>query len=102
MPRYTRTVQAITILIMTMFSLKAARLARAEPATVAVRFKLTNLEYQPIAGVKVRLILGRAGDWQAKDAGDVFVTDANGEHRIETHLPLEQRMTKRPTNFFDS
>lgn len=83
-------------------SLEATEPTRAEQVPLAVRFKLTNLEYQLIAGAEVRLVVCLTGPWQTSRAGERFVTGANGEHRFETITMLEARSRKRPTNFMDS
>src|SRR5215204_3063906 len=87
---------------MVLFSLQAAELVRAESVSLAVRFKLTNLDYQPIPAADVRLVLGSSAGWQAATAGTRFTTDARGEHRFETLVMLEARSRKRPANFMDS
>ena len=97
----------ITILSLGLFAMNPPRMdalqpARVEEVLLAIRFKLTNLEYQPIAGAQVRVVAGLRGPWQAPRAGDRFVTGANGEHRFETAATLEARSRKRPTNFMDS
>lgn len=83
-------------------SFETTGLTRAEQVPLAIRFKLTNLEYQPIAGANVRLVVGLTGPWQASGSGERFVTGANGEHRFETTATVEARSRKRPTNFMDS
>jgi hypothetical protein len=67
-----------------------------------VEFKLTDLEYRPLPGVPVRLVLGTQPDWEAASAGHRFVTDAGGVHRFATSAVLDKRARKRPTNFVSS
>jgi hypothetical protein len=76
--------------------------AGAEPVALAVEFKLTDLEYRPLPGVPVRLVLGSAPDWQSASAGHRFVTDARGEHRFATTVVLDKQSRKLPTNFLSS
>ena len=93
---------AAGLIAVSLFSLNAKEPARAESVALSVRFKLTNLDYRPIEGAKVRLVLGSTSPWQQADAGKRFTTDAKGEHRFETRVMLEPRSRKRPTNFMDS
>ena len=55
---------------------------RAQPVPLDVTFKLTDLDYKPVAGAPVRIVFGSDLDWQAPNAGRRFVTDAKGEHRF--------------------
>lgn len=59
-----------------------------------VQFKLTDLEYHPLAGQKVRVVLGNE-DWQAASAGHAFQTDANGEGHFTAPAVLDRRW-RRP------
>jgi len=70
--------------------------------TLDVHFKLTDLEYQPLPGVSVRLVFGTEPGWQNPDAGDRFVTDSNGEHSYGATAMIDQRLRKMPTNFIRS
>jgi hypothetical protein len=76
--------------------------AAAQPLPLDVTFRLTDLDYKPIAGAPVRIVFGSDPDWQAPDAGRRFVTDANGEHRFTASVVIDKRSRKRPTNFADS
>ena len=74
----------------------------AQPVPLDVTFKLTDLDYKPVAGAPVRVVFGSDPDWQAPNAGRRFVTDANGEHRFTASVVIDQRSRKLPTNFADS
>ena len=76
--------------------------AGADPVTLAVEFRLTELDNRPLPGVPVRLVLGSALDWQSAGAGHRFVTDESGMHRMAAPVVLEEQWRKRPTNFLSS
>lgn len=67
-----------------------ARAAEAETMMLDVEFKLTDPDYQPLAGVPVRLVLGVA-DWQARDAGVRIVTGNDGMARFTTEAAIDRR-----------
>lgn len=74
----------------------------AGPATIDVQFKLTDLDYRPIPGAAVRLVLGDQPGAQPLTSGYRFVTDAQGAHRFDASAAIDQRLKKIPTNFVDS
>ena len=76
--------------------------AGATPVSLAVRFKLTDLDYKPLPESEVRLVFGSDADWQSPSVGHRFVTDGNGEHRFETTATLDKVARKTPTNFIGS
>lgn len=80
----------------------ASGAALAQPVTLDVKFRLTDLEYKALAGVPVRVVFGSDPDWIAPNTGQRFVTDANGEHQFSTQVVLDRRSRRRPTNFVDS
>ena len=80
----------------------AATDATAQPVTLDVTFKLTDLDYKPIANAPVRIVFGADKDWLAPGAGRKIVTDAKGEARFSAPVTLERRMKKKPTNFASS
>ena len=55
-----------------------------------VEFKLTDLDYHPLAGVPLRLVLG-AGDLQAPDAGVRIVTAEDGTAKFTTRGVVDRR-----------
>lgn len=55
-----------------------------------VEFKLTDRDYQPLADVPVRLVLGVA-DWQAPDAGKRILTAADGTATFTTDAIVDRR-----------
>jgi len=67
-----------------------------------VQFKLTDLNYAPIAGVPVRVAFGPPATWQSPGSGTRFVTDAAGASTFSTSAPIEPQAKTRPTNFVDS
>jgi hypothetical protein len=77
----------------------AITLARAQPVTLDVEFKLTDLEYKPLSGQAVRLVFGAGNDWQTPSAGNGFVTDANGKASFTTRAILDRRWTSVPIGF---
>lgn len=76
--------------------------AGAEPVALAVDFTLTDLDYKPLPGVPVRLVLGATPGWQTANAGHRFVTDPGGAHRFTTTAVLDKQWRKLPTNFYSS
>ena len=80
----------------------AATDATAQPVTLDVTFKLTDLDYKPIANAPVRIVFGADKDWLAPGAGRKIVSDAKGEARFSAPVTLERRMKKKPTNFASS
>jgi hypothetical protein len=64
--------------------------ASAAAAPLDVDFKLTDENYQPLAGVPLRLVLG-VGDWQAADAGVRIVTGPDGIAKFTTHAVVDRR-----------
>jgi hypothetical protein len=62
----------------------------AAPTSLEVAFKLTDDQYQPLAGVPVRLVFGTP-DWQAPDAGIRVVTGDDGTARFTTTAVVGRR-----------
>jgi len=79
-----------------------ASTAFAQPVTLDVEFKLTELDYRPIPNALVRLIFTSDGDWQNAAAGRRFTTDAKGEAKLTANAVLDKRLKKMPTNFWSS
>jgi hypothetical protein len=59
-------------------------------ATLDVEFKLTDVDYAPLAGVPLRLVFG-VKDWQAPDAGSRIVTAQDGTARFTTEAVVDRR-----------
>ena len=74
----------------------------SQQVSLTVTFRLTDLQYQPLADVPVRLILPCEKNWQEPDSGYRLVTDANGEARLTTKAILDRRWRKMPSNFIGS
>jgi len=72
------------------------------PVALAVRFKLTDLDYKPIANAAARIVFGSDPGWQDAGAGHKFVTDAKGEHTFTASVVLDRQMKTKPTNYRDS
>jgi len=70
--------------------LLAARVAAAGTVPLDVEFKLTDIDYKPLPGVPLRLVLG-AADWQAPDAGVRIVTGEDGTARFTTQAVVDRR-----------
>ena len=66
------------------------RSGAARTVTLDVEFKLTDIDYHPLAGVPLRLVLG-ARDWQSADAGIRIVTAADGTARFSTEALIDRR-----------
>lgn len=64
---------------------------RAQAIALEVRFKLTDLEYRPLAGEKVRVVFGTDPAWRAPGSGHAFTTDAKGEASFTTQASLDRR-----------
>src|SRR4051812_29578947 len=77
-------------------------IAHAGAVSLDVTFKLTDLDYKPLAGVPVRVVFGSDPDWQKGDAGHRLITDGKGEARWTQEAVLTDRMRKHPTNFASS
>jgi len=75
---------------------------QSTPASLDVQFKLTTLDYQPIASAPVRVTFGAESTWQAPGTGTSFVTDAAGTFRFTAPAPIDAQQKKIPTNFADS
>jgi hypothetical protein len=76
--------------------------AGAQPVTVDVVFKLTDLDYKPLSNVPVRIVFTSERDWQSPGSGQRIVTDAEGEAKLSATAVLDQRRIKKPTNFVSS
>ena len=72
---------------------------RAQPVSLDVQFKLTDLEYKALPGQPVRLVFGAGKDWQSANAGNRFVTDGNGEAVFTTQAAIDRRWTSVPVGF---
>ena len=83
-------------------ALAAATPAPAVDVALDVTFKLTDLDYKPLAGVPARVVFGSEPNWQNPNAGHRFVTDAKGEAHFSAQVDLEEKMKKVPTNFVGS
>ena len=80
-------------------------LATAAPAVsvaLGVTFKLTDLDYKPLAGVPAGVVFGADVKWQNPSAGHRLVTDANGEAHWSARVELEDKLKKIPTNWVGS
>jgi hypothetical protein len=69
---------------------------------LAVTFKLTDPDYQPLAGVPIRLLFCCDKNWQDPDSGYRFVTDANGEGHVTAQVVLDRRWRKMDSNYIGS
>jgi hypothetical protein len=58
--------------------------------TLDVDFKLTDIDYKPLAGVPLRLVLG-AKDFKAREAGVRIVTAADGTAKFTTQALIDRR-----------
>jgi hypothetical protein len=63
--------------------------AAAGTVPLDVEFKLTDIDYQPLPGVALRLVLGVA-DWQAPDAGQRIVTAADGTAKLTVQASVDR------------
>jgi hypothetical protein len=72
----------------------------SEAVPLLVRFKLTDLESRPIAGARVRVVVGVAKGWQGADSGHRFTTNSQKDYQFETLAPLLRCSRKRPSDFF--
>jgi hypothetical protein len=75
-----------------LLALAPSLLLRGQTAAIDVHFKLTDLEYKPLANVPVRLAFsGGQSDWQGAEAGNRFVTDVNGEAHFAATAAVDRR-----------
>jgi hypothetical protein len=73
---------------------------RSESVSVNVDFRLTKFESdEGLAGVPVRLVVGDATGWQAKDAGYRFVTDTDGRAKFTLPGTVDRRWRWEPVGF---
>jgi hypothetical protein len=82
-----------------LFLLMLPFLALAQPAKLEVHFKLTDVDYHPVTGVPVRLVLGTRQDWQEPGSGNRFVTDPNGEAVFTTAATVDKRWRGQNVGF---
>jgi len=66
------------------------RSGAARTVTLDVEFKLTDIDYHPLAGEPLRLVLG-AKDWQSAAAGIRIVTAADGTAKFTTQALIDRR-----------
>src|SRR5262249_39166898 len=66
-----------------------------------VTFKLTDLQYKPIAA-SVRLVSPDEPNWQRPDAGVKLTTGSDGVGRATLPVRLTRKLVKRPTNYWSS
>ena len=69
--------------------------AHAETITLHVTFKLTDDQYQPLAGQSVRLAFS-GQDWQSPTAGQRVVTDAKGEAHLTATVAIDRHLESKP------
>jgi hypothetical protein len=70
--------------------------------SLTVTFKLTDPNYQPLAGVPIRLVFPCDKNWQDPDSGYRFVTDANGEGHVTAQVVIDRRWRKMASNYIGS
>ena len=87
-----------SLLSMLLFAVSAA----VQTVPVDVSFKLTDLDYKPLANVPVRIVFSSDPGWQSANAGRRIVTDAKGEAHFTANVAIDKRLRKLPTNFVDS
>jgi hypothetical protein len=66
------------------------RSGAARTVSLDVEFKLTDIDYHPLPGVPLRLVLG-AKDWQSADVGVRIVTAADGTATLTTPALIDRR-----------
>ena len=66
------------------------RSGASKTVSLDVEFKLTDLDYHPLSGVPLRLVLG-ASDWQAPGVGTKIVTAADGSAKFTTQASVNRR-----------
>jgi hypothetical protein len=64
--------------------------AAAGTVPLDVEFKLTDVDYNPLAGVPLRLVLG-AENWQAPESGVQIVTAPDGTAKFTTQAVVGRR-----------
>ncbi|MGC3982046.1 MAG: hypothetical protein QM808_12355 [Steroidobacteraceae bacterium] len=83
-------------------SVSAAAKQVTSKSVLEVSFKLVDQDDRPVPSAQVRLVLDAQSDWQASNAGQVFVTDSLGQVRFSSVNVVKGGSHKRPTNFVDS
>ncbi len=69
---------------------------RAQTLSIDVKFKFTDIDYNPLPGETIRVVFGAGPDWQSPTAGHKFVTDEKGEARFITEGPVDKRWRMKP------
>jgi hypothetical protein len=80
-------------------SLVAVDAIAQQAIVLDVAFRLTDLQYRPIAAA-ARLVSPDEPGWQRPDAGVKLATDANGLARASLPARMVRTLRKRPTNFW--
>lgn len=68
--------------------------SRAEPVTLAVEFKVTDPDNNPLPRVPARITFA-GQDWQNADAGQRIVTDAGGEAQFVAKAEIDKQVKGR-------
>jgi hypothetical protein len=74
-------------------------IAQHQPVVLEVAFRLTDLEYKPIAAA-ARIVSAQEPGWQRPDAGVKLTTDSDGRAHASLPVLLTRKSCKRPTNFW--
>lgn len=85
--------------LLTFCLLAQGSLVGAQPVTLDVTVRITDLDYKPLADVAGRVSFGSDPEWQAPHAGWRFVTAADGTARVAATAVLDRRMRKYPSSF---
>jgi hypothetical protein len=103
MPRSLSTLSLVLVTgAIAVAPVPAARAQRAAPVSLSVQFKLTDLDYHPIAGAPARIVFGSDPDWQGAASGSRCTTSAAGECAFTASAVIDKREKKLPTNYIDS
>jgi hypothetical protein len=93
----------VNAIILIVFLIHAGFIAVGyRPATLAVTFRLTDYENQPLANVPVRLLFRCDKNWQEPDSGYHFVTDEDGYGWLTVPVVFDRRWRKMPNGFFNT
>jgi hypothetical protein len=87
-----------SLLCLAALPLLPVRAPAAATVPLDVEFKLTTVDYKPLSGMPVRLVLG-VEDWRAADAGVRIVTAPDGIAKFTVQAIVDRRLRSSNVGF---